>query len=196
LGAQAVSDDELLVLHESTAACLPELVPGEPVPPVAETIAFYRHPPSTHERHHWVAADAGFCSLYAHSPSATYVHLFVHPERRREGIGTTLLGAALAKARELGLASVLGWYATPVGAAFADHFDAVAAQRDVRSLLDLHAARLPEPQPRPGWRLVTWLGRVPDEHAESYARARAAMDDAPSPDGFALPAESVERIRA
>lgn len=194
--AQTASDERLLAFHEIQVACLPELVPGEPAPPAEETIAAYRYPPSTQERHHWLAGRAGFGSLHVHSPTTAYVHLLVKPAERRQGIGTALLDAARARAAERGFAAVFVSYATEGGASFAGHFGAVARQRDMRSLLDLSRADLPAPDPPHGWRLVTWLGRVPDEHVESYARARAAMDDAPTPEGVELPAESVEHVRA
>jgi hypothetical protein len=68
--------------------------------------------------------------------------------------------------------------------------------REVKSLLDLTAAELPEPRPPSGWELETWVGRVPDAHVLAYAQAREALDDAPSSSELGLPAESVERIRS
>jgi RimJ/RimL family protein N-acetyltransferase len=72
----------------------------------------------------------------------------------------------------------------------------VNEQRIVRSFLDLPAAELPEPRLPDGFRLVNWLGRVPDEHLDAYARARVAMDDAPAPEGMDYPAWDAEKIRA
>src|SRR5262249_2365316 len=54
----------------------------------------------------------------------------------------------------------------------------------------------PGPTVPKGWSLATWIGRVPDDVVASYARARAALDDAPSPDGVDIPTETVERVRA
>jgi RimJ/RimL family protein N-acetyltransferase len=72
----------------------------------------------------------------------------------------------------------------------------VDEQRVVRSLLDLPAAELPEPRPPEGFRLVNWLARVPDEHLDSYVRARVAMDDAPAPEGMDWPVWDAEKVRA
>src|SRR4051812_238579 len=69
-------------------------------------------------------------------------------------------------------------------------------QRSVRGLLGLGSAELAAPEPPAGWRLETWLGRVPDEYVESYARAREALDDAPTEAGVRYAAPSVERVRA
>jgi RimJ/RimL family protein N-acetyltransferase len=44
--------------------------------------------------------------------------------------------------------------------------------------------------------VITWLGRVPDEHLAAYAAARTAMDDAPAPEGLDFPAWTAEKIRA
>ena len=45
-------------------------------------------------------------------------------------------------------------------------------------------AALPEPSLPDGWRLRSWVGRcAATELVESYARARAAIDDAPTPGG-------------
>jgi RimJ/RimL family protein N-acetyltransferase len=56
---------------------------------------------------------------------------------------------------------------------------------------------LPEPSAPDGFRLLlTWLGRVPDEHLDAYVRARAAMDDAPDPEGMDFPTATAEKVRA
>ncbi len=188
--------EDLLTIHAVEQACLPELIPGEPGRSAEETIAYFRHPPSTHTRHIWLAGDAGTAALYVHSPTAVFLHLFVVPSARRQGIAMALLDAVRERCADLGLSAVYGHHATLAGAAFAARAGAVDGQREVRSLLDLRSAELPEPALRAGWRLVTWLTRVPDEHVAAYACARSAMDDAPMPDGVEIPAESVERIRA
>src|SRR5581483_5074484 len=54
----------------------------------------------------------------------------------------------------------------------------------------------PEPSVPDGFRLLTWLGRVPDEHLAAYARARVAMDDAPHPETMDFPAWDEAKIRA
>jgi RimJ/RimL family protein N-acetyltransferase len=55
---------------------------------------------------------------------------------------------------------------------------------------------LPEPSGPDGFRLLNWLGRVPDEHLDAYVRARAAMDDAPDPEGMDFPTATAEKVRA
>jgi RimJ/RimL family protein N-acetyltransferase len=90
---------------------------------------------------------------------------------------------------------VHGFHVTPGGAAFCARAGAVDGQRNVRSLLRLAEARLPEPVVPDGWSLVSWTRRAPDELVESFARARAALDDAPTPDGMEFPVETPETIR-
>jgi mycothiol synthase len=196
LDAQEASDEQLLAIHRIEAACLPELVPGEPSRPAGEAIAYYRHPPATAARHHWVAGDAGVASVYIDSPSAVFLDLLVAPEHRRRGVGSALLETVCTFARARGLQTLIGQHATPGGAAFAARFGGVDGQRNVRGLLGLRSAELAAPEPPAGWRLEMWLGRVPDEYVESYARAREALDDAPTEAGVRYAAPSVERVRA
>jgi hypothetical protein len=63
-------------------------------------------------------------------------------------------------------------------------------------VLDLRTAELPEPRVPEGFRLITWLARVPDEHLPAYVEALAAMDDAPSPAGMEFPSSTGATIRA
>jgi RimJ/RimL family protein N-acetyltransferase len=107
-----------------------------------------------------------------------------------------LFETVCAFARAQGLRTLIGEHATPGGAAFAARFGGVDGQRNIRSLLQLQSADLAAPDPPLGWRVETWLGRIPDEHIESYARAREAIDDAPTQDGVRYAAQSVERVRA
>jgi mycothiol synthase len=196
IDASSAPVDDLRAIHEIEEACLPEFSPREPGRSLEETVAFYRHPPATHERHHWLVGSAGVAGLYVHSPTAVYVHLFVAPAHRRQGIGTALLEVARARCAELGVDVLHAHYSTQAGAAFAAQAGAVDGQRDVRSLLELRGAALPKEALPNGWRLVTWTGRVPDDHIDAYVRARAAMDDAPMPDGVVIPADSIDRVRA
>ena len=193
--ARAASDDVLARFHALELACHDELQPGEPVRGRDEAIAFYRYQPTTHTSCHWLT-DGGVASLYVHGPRAAFLHLLVDPGRRRRGIGSVLLGRVLQRARELEVQALRGSYTTAAGAAFAAWCGAVAEARVVRSVLDLRAAELPEPGVPAGFRLITWLGRVPDEHLSAYVDARAAMDDAPDPEGMDLPSGTAETVRA
>lgn len=195
IDARTAPESDLLAIHAIEKACLPELIPGEPSRSPQEAVAFYRHPPSSVERHLWLCEADGFASLGVYGPSAVFGEVQVVPSRRRRGIGSALLDALVARARELGLEQVHGHHTTPAGAAFCARAGAVDGQRDVRSLLRLADATLPEPELPDGWSFVTWTRRAPDELIDSYARARAALDDAPTPDGIEFPVETAATLR-
>jgi GNAT superfamily N-acetyltransferase len=193
--ARSASDDVLARFHAVEAACHDELNPGHPPRSLEEAVAFHRHLPETQISCHWLADD-GMAELHVHGPTAAFLNLLVEPARRRHRVGTALLDCALARCGELGVEALRGVHSTAVGAAFAAATGARDEQRIVRSVLDLHAAGLPRPEPPDGFCLATWLGRVPDEHLAAYVVARTAMDDAPAPEGLDFPAWTAEKIRA
>lgn len=195
LDARTAPDRDLAAMHEIEVAYLRQLLPDEPPRSLDEAIAFLRHQPSTHESYHWLA-QGGFASLYIHSPTATFAHLIVHPDRRREGVGAALFLAVAARAVERGSVTLRSEHACAAGAAFAARRSALDGQRIVRSLLHLPVAELPEPKVPDGWRLVTWFTHVPEEHLAAFVRARQAMDDAPADDGLEFPTATAERVRA
>lgn len=193
--ARSASDGVLARFHALETLCHEELNPGYPGRGAEEVIAFHRHLPATQTNCHWLV-DGGMAALYVHGPTATFLELRVAPERRRHGLGTALLERALERCRELGVEALRSVHSTAAGAAFAGEVGARDEQRIVESILDLRAGRLPEPRPAEGFRLVTWLGRVPEEHLASYVAARTAMDDAPAPDGMDFPTCTAESVRA
>ncbi len=195
IDASAASDDTLARFHAIEEACHHELHPGEPVRRRDEAIAFYRHQPTTHVSCHWLG-QGGAASLYVYGPTAAFVDLLVDPAHRRRRVGTRLLERVLERCRELDVAALHGGYVNAAGRSFARAFGAADEQRVVRSLLDLSAADLPEPRAPEGFRLVTWLARVPDEHLAAFVRAREAMDDAPAPDDLDFPTWTAETVRA
>ncbi|HEY2354340.1 MAG TPA: GNAT family N-acetyltransferase [Gaiellaceae bacterium] len=195
IDARTASDDVLLRFHELELVCHEELESGDPFRTRDEGIAFHRFLPETTTIGHWLA-DGGLAVLFMHGPTATFCEVLVHPESRRNGLGTALLERVVERCRELGVVTLRGEHMTDAGAAFCTHVGAVDEQRVVRSVLDLPAAELPEPQLPDGWHLVNWLDHVPDEHLDAFVRARAAMDDAPAPAGMDFPVYDAEKVRA
>jgi GNAT superfamily N-acetyltransferase len=195
IDARSASDEVLSRFAAIEHATWHEQAPGEPPRTVDEVIAYYRHQPTSHTSCHWLA-EGGMAALYVHGPSAAFLDVNVLPSLRRQGVGGTLLDRVLERCRELGVEKVHGHHSTPAGAAFAARFGFVDGQRIVRGLLDLRRAELPEPAPPDGWALVTWLGRVPDEHLAAFVTARAAMDDAPAGDDLELPTWTAATVRA
>ena len=196
LDAARSADDELLALHALEEACAP---PGEPFRPAELSLAFYRHWPAGDVRRRWLVdaegGPAGAAALMMHGPAFVYVEILVHPEQRRRGTGSALLEKLCDAAREHGAHSFFGHHWSAAGAAFAAHVGARDDQRDVRALLDLRSADLPDPVVPPGWRLFSWVGAAPEELVESFARARDAMNDAPAPDGVQSWTTTVDDIR-
>lgn len=124
--------------------------------------------------------------------------LQVHPAECRAGVGTRLLAAAVEAASEHGKKGLL---APAVAAGSAG--DAFCSARGMRQALALTYTRLPladtalEATPVVGYRLVQWDGTVPDELAETFARARPAMDDMPMGEsGYPPQTWDVERVHA
>jgi len=195
IDARTASDEVLSRFAAIEHATWHEQAPGEPPRTAAEVIAFYRHQPTSHTSCHWLV-DGGLAGLYVHGPTAAFLGINVVPEQRRQGIGTALLDRVLERARELEVQSLHGHHSTPAGAAFAERFGFIDGQRIVRALLDLEHAELPEPEPPDSWTLVTWLGRVPDEHLAAFVTARAAMDDAPSSGDLEFPTWTATTVRA
>ncbi|MDX6352847.1 MAG: hypothetical protein QOF84_7637 [Streptomyces sp.] len=169
--------------------------------------------PLTHpDRLVWLAADPA-----GHPVGSAYLRLFdrpgqdhlaelelaVHPADRRHGTGTQLLTAALAAAREAGKRCVIAQAATDSpGARFlpAHGFRKVLTLTYARLALadaDIAALTAAVAAPRPGYRLLSWDGTVPDHLAQTYADSRHAMDDMPMDDtDFGTVTWDVPRLHA
>jgi mycothiol synthase len=193
--AATAPDGELLSLHVLEEACAP---PGEPFRSPELSLAYYRHSSAKIRRHYFAEEDGvlvGAATLSVHGPTFVYGDLAVLSQHRRRGIGTALLEHLRAAARDLGASSFFGHHWDKGGEAFAAHVGARDDHRDVRAMLDLRTAELPEPVLPTDWRLVTWVGAAPEDILESYARARDAINDAPMPEGSAAPTITAEDVR-
>lgn len=109
--------------------------------------------------------------------------LDVHPAERRRGVGSALLAAAVAAAREDGRGSLLAQAVEDSPA------DAFLTSRGFERALVLEYARLDLATAtvsagsgvplHPGYHLVSWLGSCPQEWLGTFTRSRTAMDDMP-----------------
>jgi GNAT superfamily N-acetyltransferase len=171
-------------LHAVLARCHAESHPREPYRTPSDTRAFLEHPPQMDARSQWLALCGdvvhGIAELSAtHGSTAGSVRINVDPAARRRGLGSALLAAVTSHAETSRLRTLIGHHATAAGARFAARAGFRDGRRDVRGLLELATARL-EPIAVDGYRLYSWQGAVCDGLLDSYARAREAINDAPS----------------
>ncbi|MEU0007832.1 GNAT family N-acetyltransferase [Streptomyces sp. NPDC006314] len=109
----------------------------------------------------------------------------VHPAERGRRVGSLLLAAAVAAAREDGRRAVISRaQSDSPGAGFllASGFRAVLALTYARLPLadvDLPALTAITENPHAGYRLAAWEGMVPGELADTFVASRRAMDDMP-----------------
>ncbi len=191
------TDEQLVELARVQSQATSELAGGAPVPTEAERVGRYRNPNA--QVRYWLAfvdgEPAGFAYVTGHSPTFVTADVGVIPRFRRQRVGTALFERVEEVAREYGLNSFVGHHGTEAGAAFARSLGAHDDQLDVKSILRLHEAELPEPTPPPGVELRTWVGPCPDALVESFVIARSAISDAPVAGKLTLPPWTVERQR-
>ena len=190
LDPRTASEADLRTIHAIEEACSPV----RPFRSAELSLSYYRVW-SDGERRWWLAGDVGAAVLMTVPPSFNQAQILVRPEARRQGVGSALLAEVVKSARAQGLSSFFAHHFDEAGAAFARHAGAVDDQRDVSSEVRLREANLPEPSLPQGWRLLTWVGAAPEELVESYARARAAIDDAPAPGDMAMEPIDVAWVR-
>ncbi|MDT0457371.1 GNAT family N-acetyltransferase [Streptomyces sp. DSM 41527] len=160
----------------------------------------------------WLASDTGslpvgtaFLRLFT-APGQEHLAeltLQVHPAERCRGVGSVLLDAAVAAARDNARRCVI---AQAEAGSPGDHF---LAARGFRKVLTLRFSRLALAdvdttalaqiieRPHPGYRLASWTGTVPDSLAQTFAAARRAMDDMPVDDtDYGTVTWDVDRVRS
>ncbi|MCZ4602244.1 GNAT family N-acetyltransferase [Streptomyces sp. Lzd4kr] len=160
----------------------------------------------------WLASDAAsiplgtaFLRLFT-DPGQEHLAeltLQVHPAERRKDVGSRLLDAAVAAARDAGRRCVIAQ------ADAGSPGDGFLAARGFRKVLTLRFSRLPLAdvdttalteiieRPHPGYRLAHWKGTVPDDLAHTFAASRRAMDDMPMDDtDYGTVTWDVDRVRA
>jgi mycothiol synthase len=159
-------------------------------------------------RLHWVARHGGRIVGSAtldlperENRGMAFGHVRVPPELRRDGIGTALLRAVLPACRAEGRDTIVApeLSAGGAGEAWTLSLGFVRVEGRIRQTLriadvDPSTWRVPSPA---GFRAMRWTGAAPQEVVAGFARARTALEDAPTGESsFEQPAWTVERVRA
>lgn len=106
--------------------------------------------------------------------------LTVHPAERRRGVGSRLLGAVVAGARDHDVRTLLADVnIESAGDRFLEHHGFEIGLTLIYTRLDLSDV-VPDVPEVPGYRLISWEGVVPDDLVQSFTDARTGMDDAPT----------------
>jgi GNAT superfamily N-acetyltransferase len=155
----------------------------------------------------WTGSVAGWYRLELpdrENLDRAQVELMVHPDRRRRGLGRTLMQHAQARAAAHGR-SVLNGSAQngSAGEYFAHSVGAEAGLVDIQRMLvlaDLEAGtlrglRAQAAKAAAGYSLVSWTGPVPDEFLDQAAALYTALGDAPHDPGVAPEIWDAQRVR-
>jgi len=192
-----------------------EVNPDDPPAPLEELAGDYFVQTTAKRRLGWVALldgePAGELTLSAevaeeNAHLADVEWLATDPERRRRGVADALLRTGLDWAAGDGRTSVVLWApALPAGRAYAERLGCTLrleerCSRLVVADLDrdqqerwLRAGR----ERTDGYRIVQWVGPVPDDHVEALVAAHRAMEDMPTDDlEWSIPPMTSERLRS
>lgn len=162
----------------------------------------------------WFAVDdardgiQGWCHVVLPAQENTdraYVSVVVHPELRRQGVGSELLSQAARRAAENGRTGLGGWAFLGAGSEeFARRGGASATSLvGVRRILRLGAlpdgqiARLRAAAAKAAgaYTLTSWSGPAPDERLDQVTSVFSALNDAPHAEGHERTTYDAQRIR-
>jgi GNAT superfamily N-acetyltransferase len=182
--------------------------PHEPATDYERVIGRLRRPSSNADTiRHWFAYRAG--KVVGHmtvglpmleTEGVAMVEITVHPDARRQGIGSDFLRTLFPLLHDEGRATVEGWWITRDGVgerwALARGFRPTHATVSQQlALRDVDPA-LWAIEPPVGYRTEQWIGRAPEHLLTSYAAARTAIHDAPlGQAAWASPEWTPDRIR-
>ena len=149
----------------------------------------------------------GFCRISLpdkENLDAAFLFPFVHPARRRQGLGSELLRHAAARAAAEGRTLLRATpYAGSAGAKFAAHAGAKAGLVSIRRVLHLRqvpdglvaAQRAKATAAAAGYTIVSWVGGTPPEYWEGLAGVLNAFGDAPADEGYEHETWDADRVR-
>jgi len=162
----------------------------------------------------WFAVDdarggvQGWCHVVLPAQENTdrgYLSVVVHPERRRQGIGSELLSHAARRAAENGRTGLGGWAFLGAGSeefarrAGASATSLVGVRRILRlgALPDGQTARLRATAAKSAgaYTLLSWAGPAPDERLDQVTSVFNALNDAPHAEGHQRATFDAQRIR-
>jgi GNAT superfamily N-acetyltransferase len=189
-----ICEADIAAWHRVVSASTAYDLPGESLPTLEQITGELAVTNLTGRRLNWIARDTagvvvGVAGLRLFT-GAGRDHLaefavHVHPGHRSRGTGGRLLAAVISAAVADGRRSlVVEASSTTPAVSFLEQRGfgcvlslsvllLVVAEMSDRRLADLVAAD------HPGYRLTRWRGTVPDELAQAFTDARAAMDDVP-----------------
>jgi GNAT superfamily N-acetyltransferase len=205
------TDAQIRSWHAVVTGALSHDQPEEPLPTLQQTTGFLTGTQLSSRRLLWLAADPGGttvgvgCLRLPIEPASRRpgeIEVRVHPAHRRQGTGTLLLRAAADAVRAAGRSTVVAQAVagTPAVAFLeARGFECVLVLAGLVLRIDQvdpdWLAGIVASGP-PGYRLVRWTGTVPDDLAETFARAKSAMGDTPVGDTDFAPLDwGAERVR-
>jgi ribosomal protein S18 acetylase RimI-like enzyme len=195
LDPATASERTVGALHDILTSAVAVDRPGHPASAVEDVAAELRTSVTGRRRLRYVAEQDGRIVglLVVRLPDLDNLHLalldlVVHPEFRGRGIGTELLRTALTVTAGERRRILLGdTEETGAGAAFCAAHGLRAVKTDQLSRLRLADVDWPDiaalaDAEHPGYRMTGWRDACPDELLDAFARAKYAMNDAPTGD--------------
>jgi len=186
-----LSERQLTEYHLMMSAVKDADFPEDPPLSYDAAVGRLRNPPLTDgECLHWAAYQAqrlvGWARLRLpteENAGVVKLEVVVHPELRRQGIGTAMLRAVLPTILDTRRGVVIGsgLKGDGAGAAWVSHLGFTVTASTVMQRLAVKSVPpglwgVPTPS---GYRLTNWIGTTPDDLIDSYAAARPAIRDAP-----------------
>lgn len=208
----ALSERDLADWHEVNLAARRVDLPDDPPPVYAHSIRRLM-PPDEGERRCWFARDSsggllGGVMLTRHGHENSHlanVDVRVRPHARRAGVGRALFATARRALVGQDVSTLYAFSAgVGPGAAFAEAVGLERGDDGLRNVLNIadldptEVARLGggAESRTAGCSLVRWTDRCPDDLIDSYAAAKAGMNDAPVGDVDMRPVTlTADRIR-
>lgn len=192
------SDDRAIAdLHQLAVAAEPVDRPWNPVPLLSDLAGDIRHGWDGEPGDRWLFRNgdgAVIGVLYFHLPRRENLHLadvgvLVHPEQRRKGLGTRLYEAGLELARRSGRRMLDAWTLdAPAPIGFAEKFGFRRVYVGVHRRQDLaevdweqvEVLRRQAVDAAADYRVLRFVGRVPDDMLDDVAVMASAINDAPT----------------